>query len=82
MGSSFNSLLEFICDYTDKDVDITTIDNDSQLISDLGFNSLTLLDMINGAEEVFGISIADEEVTEIITVGDVIALLRGKGVTD
>lgn len=80
MGSSLKSALEFICEYTDKDVDVSIISKDSQLISDLGFNSLSLLDMVNGAEDRYSISIADEEIRGIMTVGDVIKLFRSKGV--
>ena len=80
MGSSLDSALEFICEYTDKDVDPWVLNKDSQLISDLGFNSLSLLDMVNGAEDRYSISIADEEIRSVITVGDVIRLFRSKGV--
>ena len=69
--------LGFLNDYADVD---SSANADSQLIADLGFNSLTLLEMVNDAEDKFGITIEDDELPAIVTVGDVVDLLKRKNV--
>lgn len=50
----------------------------SQLLADLGFNSLDLLTIVNDAEDEFGIVIDDEDMAELVTVGDVVDLVARK----
>ena len=57
-----------------------SVNEDSQLIADLGLNSLTLMEIVNDAEEAFSITIDDNELVQLVTVGDVIRLLEKKGV--
>jgi len=47
---------------------------------DLDLDSLDLVEFALGAEEEFGVRIADEEAEELKTVGDAVALLETKGV--
>ena len=77
MDKALQTILGFLKNYAKFD---DTASADSQLIADLGFNSLMLLDMINDAEDEFGISISDDELTGIVTVGDVVELLKKKNV--
>ncbi|MBQ4311172.1 MAG: acyl carrier protein [Oscillospiraceae bacterium] len=50
----------------------------SQLIADLGFNSLDLMEIVNDAEDEFSILIDDSDIDKIITVGDFIDLVEKK----
>ena len=77
MDKVFEKTLTFIGNYVEIG---DTVSADSQLIADLGFNSLTLLDMVNDAEDEFGISISDDELPGIVTIGDVVELLKRKNV--
>ncbi|MHB1154681.1 MAG: acyl carrier protein [Eubacteriales bacterium] len=47
----------------------------SELISDLGINSLELADLILMCEEKFNIEIKDEDIHKFISVGDVVNYL-------
>ena len=47
---------------------------------ELDLDSLDLVEFALGAEEEFGVRIADEEAEELKTVGDAVALLETKGV--
>ncbi len=48
---------------------------DSELIADLGINSLELADLILMCEEKFNIEIKDEDIHKFISVGDVVNYL-------
>ncbi len=47
----------------------------SELVGDLGINSLELADLILMCEEKFDIEIKDDEIHKFITVGDVVNYL-------
>lgn len=49
---------------------------ESELVNDLGVNSIELADLIMICEDKFGIEIDDEEIHKFITVGDVVAYLE------
>jgi acyl carrier protein len=48
---------------------------DSELIADLGINSLELADLILMCEEKFDIEIKDDDIHKFISVGDVVNYL-------
>ena len=47
----------------------------SELVGDLGINSLELADLVLSCEEKFDIEIKDEEIHKFVTVGDVVNYL-------
>lgn len=49
---------------------------DTSLLNDLGFSSLDLVNIVVAFEEEFDIEIPDRKIATIITVGDVIELLK------
>lgn len=57
---------------------IEDIRNDASFIDDLGADSLDIVDMVMKLEEEFGISIPDEDLDKIKTVGDAIEYIRSK----
>ncbi len=57
---------------TDSNIDINNINEDSNLIEDLGFDSLSLLMMAVQIEEVFGKSLQDMSSDTFKTVKDVL----------
>ena len=70
-------VLNFLGEYAELD---DSVNEDSQLIADLGLSSLSVMEIVNDAEDVFSITINDDELTGLVTVGDVINLLEKKGV--
>ena len=52
-------------------VDIDSIDNDTDIIDDLGADSLDVVEMLMTIEEEYGIVVPDEVITSFKTVGDV-----------
>lgn len=49
----------------------------SELVGDLGINSLELADLVLMCEEKFDIEIKDEDIQKFVTVGDVVNYLSG-----
>ena len=56
----------------------TEITEATDLMKDLGLNSLELIEMVVKVEDEFDISIEDREIKGIASVGDVIQLIQGK----
>ena len=51
---------------------------ESELANDLGINSIDLAELIMACEEKYGVTIEDEEIHKLITVGDVVNYLESK----
>jgi len=54
------------------DVDADTITRETDLMSDLGADSLDLVELIMTLEEEYGVNATDESVYELKTVGEVV----------
>lgn len=66
-------LKELAKDYTPVEIKL-----DSKLRGELGLSSFDLVSLISDVEDRFGISIADEDVPNIITVEDLIKYIELK----
>jgi acyl carrier protein len=51
---------------------------DTHILNDLRVNSARLVDVIIKCEDVFGITIEDDEADKIRTIGDAMALIKRK----
>ena len=57
-------------------IDEADITPDAELVADLGINSLELADLVYVCEEKFNLEIADEDLHNFTTVGDVVRYLE------
>ena len=57
-------------------IDPSEVSMNSELVADLGVNSLELADLILMCEEKFNIEIEDEDIKKFVTVGDVVNYLK------
>ena len=55
-----------------------TITLESEIIKDLGADSLDVVEMLMGLEEEFGIEVSEEEAVGLRTVGDIVAVIDSK----
>lgn len=69
----FETLKKFLVDELHVNEDEITMD--AELSGDLGINSLELADLVFVCEERFNIEIADEDLRNFTTVGDVVRYL-------
>ena len=58
-------------------LDPETITESTDIVSDLGADSLDVVEMLMSLEDEYGITIEDEKVAEMKTVGDVVRCLEG-----
>ena len=55
-----------------------TIKEESRLAEDLNLTSFAVMSMMGDFEEEFGITVDESELTDIHTVGDIMAYIRSK----
>ena len=72
----FDKVKEIISKYTEAE----NITEDLSLTNDLALTSLDVVSMVGDFEDAFDIEIADEDVMQIKTVGDILGYLKKKGV--
>ncbi|MGI6742403.1 MAG: acyl carrier protein [Eubacteriales bacterium] len=60
----------------DLQIEDSEIKPESELINDLGINSLELADLVMNCEDKLGIEIKDEEIRDFVTVSDVVSYLE------
>lgn len=67
-------IINLIADKLGKKKD--AIKMDSRLVEDLGADSLDVVELIMTFEEEFGVSLPDEDVSKLKTVGDIIKYIK------
>ena len=67
---------EIMTRYVEKEPE--EINEDSRLAEDLALTSFAVMSMMGDYEEEFGITVDESELTDIHTVGDIMAYIRSK----
>lgn len=76
MDDIFNKVTTIIANQLSiNKADITM---DSEIIKDLGADSLDIVEMLMGLEDEYGMSIPDEVAAGLKTVGDIVRLIESK----
>ena len=70
----FEKFKELICNYVDVDAD--TITEESRFIEDLGFNSYDFMSFLGEVEEMLDVTVDEQDVMNLATVGDAIDYLE------
>lgn len=73
MSEIFETLKEIICEYVEVDPD--DVKEDASLRYDLGATSFDLMNVAGAIEDEFKISVSDNSLKKIKTVGDIAELL-------
>lgn len=74
-------MFEKICDMLVQQLDVNpdTITMDTNIVDDLGADSLDVVELIMALEDEYGIMITDEQATELTTVGAIARFLEAQG---
>ena len=59
-------------------IDPALIKPESDIIKDLGFDRLDIVDMLMSVEEEFGVTVGDKDVSEMRTMADVVNFIDNK----
>jgi acyl carrier protein len=59
-------------------VDKASITPDSEIIKDLGADSLDVVEMLLDLEKEYGVEISDDQAADLKTVGDIVKLIENK----
>ena len=70
----FEKVREILCDQLDLEPEDITLD--TNIIEDLGADSLDLVDFVISLEEEFDKEIPDEDVENIRTIGDIVSYIE------
>lgn len=71
-------LKEVFKNVVSEDADVSEINEQTGLFTDLGMNSIAMLYMALAVEDEFGISFTNEDFISFITVGDVLKFIENK----
>jgi acyl carrier protein len=71
-----DKIKEIMTRYVELEPD--TIKEESRLAEDLNLTSFAVMSMMGDFEEEFGITVDESELTDIHTVGDIMAYIRSK----
>ena len=69
-------LAELVNEVTDIDADEVQLDK--SFTEDLDVDSLSMVEIVVAAEEKFGVTIPDDEVKNLKTVGDAVTYIEGR----
>ncbi|MBR4692625.1 MAG: acyl carrier protein [Oscillospiraceae bacterium] len=58
-------------------IDQDAIGEDTDIVADLGADSLDIVEMMMALEEEYGVTIEDSKMADLKTVGDVVACVEG-----
>ena len=70
----FEKVREILCDQLDVDPEEVTLD--TNIIDDLGADSLDLVDFVMSLEDEFDQEIPDEDIEGIKTIGDIVSYIE------
>ena len=59
-------------------IDASKISDSSNLLDDLGVDSLEMIEVVMAIEERFGLSVPDEDLVKLKTVDDAVAYIKSK----
>lgn len=76
----FEQVKESLAEILSKDVDM--IDLDTKLVDDLGVDSIDSVELIMAVEEVYDITVPEEDAMAMKTVGDVVEYIEDHIVED
>ena len=78
MNDTFERVKEVVASYEHNGECVIIHDMNETLYGDLGLDSLAVVESVMLCEEEFGIDFTDDEITKLVTVGDLVNLIDKK----
>ena len=72
----FEQVKKILCDQLDLEEE--QVNEDSEVIDDLGADSLDIVDLVMTLEEEFDTEIPDEDIEYLMTVGDIVKYIEDR----
>ena len=78
MAQSEQEILEGLAEIVNEEtgLDTASVEMDKSFTEDLDIDSLSMMTIVVNAEEKFGVSIPDDEVKNLKTVGDAVSFIE------
>ena len=78
MAQSDQEILEGLAEIVNEEtgIDAASVQSDKSFTDDLDIDSLSMMTIVVNAEEKFGVRIPDEEVKNLVTVGDAVSYIK------
>lgn len=74
----YNEVVTLITPFAKNQEALSSVNNESKILEDLGVNSARLVDIVLDFEEKFDIEVEDEAADGIRTIGDAVNLIHAK----
>ncbi|MCL2628832.1 MAG: acyl carrier protein [Oscillospiraceae bacterium] len=74
----FKRVVSILCTVVEVNPELITLE--SNLVDDLGLNSLDVINLVVLFEQEFNVEIPDRQIMKFVTVGDVVAYLKERTV--
>ena len=78
MNDTFERVKKVVASYEHRGECVIIHDMDEMLYGDLGLDSLAVVESVMLCEEEFDIEFTDDEITKLLTVGDLVNLIDKK----
>ncbi|MGW3796869.1 acyl carrier protein [Dermacoccus nishinomiyaensis] len=78
MAASEQEILAGLAEIVNEEtgIDAASVQSDKSFTGDLDIDSLSMMTIVVNAEEKFGVRIPDEEVKNLVTVGDAVSYIK------
>ena len=78
MAASEQEILAGLAEIVNEEtcIDASSVQSDKSFTDDLDIDSLSMMTIVVNAEEKFGVRIPDEEVKNLVTVGDAVNYIK------
>lgn len=77
-ASTRNKIVQHLIAASDEQIDASMVTDQTTLRKDLDLSSLQAVTLVMDLEDEFGVTIEDEEIESLETVGDVLAMVTQK----
>lgn len=75
---AFDRVVEILRPYVKDTAALAAVGPGTDILQGLKVNSARLVDVILAIEDTFNVEVSDEEVDDVVTVGDVVKMILGK----